>query len=80
MVSATFRRQITLDITFRNITSSRRQKPPINNRTIQVRPSALARKERASATNHIKTAIFRIIAVGLYMVLDWGDAALWLAL
>ncbi len=38
----------------------------MSNRIIQVRPAPLARKDMASATNHINKAILIIIASGLY--------------
>jgi len=53
--------QSNLEIIFRKIPNSNRQKPPINKRTIKTLPWALANKERARATNHIKRASFRII-------------------
>lgn len=54
--------QITLDISLRNAARSIRQKPPTKRRNIHTLPFALASKERASAANHIKRAIFRIIS------------------
>ena len=56
--------QSNLEIIFRKIPNSNRQKPPINKRTIKTLPWALANRESTSATNHIKRASFRIIGSG----------------